>query len=125
MKKECTYGFLGDCSCPIHFSQFTRENDEQRSYRYISDDNPDEEQYKILPIEIKKTGCPCTLVEACMRSCTCAHPMLSGGCRRCALYGSLEQQINAAKRLVKNEKELQKLKDQNLIDDYKDTKKIN
>lgn len=40
--------------------------------------------------------CACTLAEPCRRSCTCAQPLLSGGCDRCATYGSPEQQRGMA-----------------------------
>lgn len=45
-------------------------------------------------------GCPCLYVEPCFPSCTCATPVLSGGCDRCCRYGSLEQRKAAAKRLA-------------------------
>lgn len=45
------------------------------------------------------TGCPCTLVTPCSNQCSCADPVMSGGCRRCARYGSLEQRKAAASRL--------------------------
>jgi hypothetical protein len=45
-------------------------------------------------------GCPCTLVEPCSDQCTCADPAMSGGCQRCAKYGSQEQRIAAATRLA-------------------------
>ena len=48
----------------------------------------------------RENGCPCTLVEPCSRHCTCATPILSGGCARCARYGSLEQRMSAARRLA-------------------------
>jgi len=38
--------------------------------------------------------CACTLTEPCSPNCTCANPILSGGCLRCASYGSPEQQHN-------------------------------
>lgn len=45
-------------------------------------------------------GCPCFLVEPCDPQCTCAKPHMSGGCMRCAKYGSGGQRIAAAKRLA-------------------------
>lgn len=45
-------------------------------------------------------GCPCTLVTACCDSCSCAHPALSGGCMRCAKYGSLGQRTVHAQRIA-------------------------
>ncbi len=44
--------------------------------------------------------CPCTLATPCNSSCTCAHPGLSGGCERCATYGSREQRRESAERLA-------------------------
>lgn len=41
--------------------------------------------------EKEANGCPCLYVEPCNSQCTCAMPMMSYGCRRCARYGSLEQ----------------------------------
>lgn len=46
--------------------------------------------------EDERSGCPCLIVEPCSRNCTCATPVLSGGCRRCARYGSAEQRKAAA-----------------------------
>ncbi len=40
--------------------------------------------------------CPCTLVGPCEPHCTCADPLKSGGCRRCASYGSAEQRLGMA-----------------------------
>lgn len=44
--------------------------------------------------------CPCKLVEPCKDTCTCANPIMSGGCERCASYGNIEQRTNAAQRLA-------------------------
>ena len=44
-------------------------------------------------------GCPCTLIKPCSKNCTCANPVLSGGCSRCCRYGSLEQRTAQAQRL--------------------------
>lgn len=41
-------------------------------------------------------GCPCLVIEACTENCSCAHPFLSGGCLRCAKYGSMPQRVAAA-----------------------------
>ena len=48
------------------------------------------------------SGCPCTVegIEPCSYACSCANPVMSGGCGRCAKYGSLEQRQTAARRLV-------------------------
>lgn len=45
-------------------------------------------------------GCPCLYVTSCCESCTCANPLLSGGCLRCCRYGSLEQRKATAQRLA-------------------------
>lgn len=50
-------------------------------------------------------GCPCTLVTPCSAHCTCADPVQSGGCKRCASYGSVEQRTRTAEwiaRLLKS-----------------------
>lgn len=46
------------------------------------------------------TGCPCLYTTPCGSKCTCAHPGLSGGCSRCATYGSIEQRKLQAQDLV-------------------------
>jgi hypothetical protein len=46
-------------------------------------------------------SCPCTYVEPCSSNCSCANSVMSGGCSRCCSYGSIEQRMNAAKRLAK------------------------
>jgi hypothetical protein len=50
----------------------------------------------------ERSGCPCTVegIEPCSYACSCAHPFMSGGCQRCAAYGSLEQRQAAARRLI-------------------------
>ncbi len=50
---------------------------------------------------MKNDGCPCLYTEPCRSSCTCANPGLSGGCGRCAKYGSNKQQKAAAEYLAK------------------------
>lgn len=47
-----------------------------------------------------RDGCPCLIVEPCSNRCTCRWPHHSGGCRRCATYGSDEQRLAAATRLA-------------------------
>lgn len=47
------------------------------------------------------SGCPCTILRyACRDSCSCALPVRSGGCDRCAKHGSREQRLKAAVSLV-------------------------
>jgi hypothetical protein len=45
-------------------------------------------------------SCPCEYVAPCKPSCTCARPHMSGGCRRCCAYGSDEQRLARARKLV-------------------------
>lgn len=47
-------------------------------------------------------GCPCTVegIEPCRSTCSCAHPYMSGGCSRCAKYGSLEQRQSHARHIA-------------------------
>lgn len=47
-----------------------------------------------------RSGCPCLYTTPCSPQCTCAHPMMSAGCSRCAKYGSLEQRRATARRLA-------------------------
>lgn len=44
--------------------------------------------------------CVCELAEPCMSQCTCANGVMSGGCLRCATYGSAEQREASAKRIA-------------------------
>lgn len=48
------------------------------------------------------SGCPCTIegVAPCGPACTCLEPFMSGGCTRCASYGSLEQRQVAARSIA-------------------------
>lgn len=45
-------------------------------------------------------ACPCTNAEPCHPDCTCVKPFSSRGCSRCCSYGSTEQRVVAAKRLI-------------------------
>jgi hypothetical protein len=56
------------------------------------------------PSATERSGCPCTVegIEPCSYACSCANPVMSGGCQRCALYGSLEQRQAAARRLIRS-----------------------
>lgn len=58
--------------------------------------------------------CPCQLKEItpCRSTCTCRNQFMSGGCSRCATYGSHEQQVAAAQHLVGLEQQVRSLKDQ-------------
>jgi len=49
-------------------------------------------------------SCPCEFGDPCSPQCSCGHPFLSGGCRRCCRYGSPAQQRAAAEHIVKSEK---------------------
>lgn len=46
--------------------------------------------------------CPCEFpeVESCRPECSCRSSVMSGGCDRCATYGSYEQQVEAAKSIA-------------------------
>lgn len=56
------------------------------------------------------TSCPCHHTTPCSNMCSCAHPPMSAGCRRCALYGSKEQRQGAARRLAAQDEDLAKLR---------------
>lgn len=47
--------------------------------------------------------CPCCFpeIEPCSHACTCRNSVMSGGCRRCARYGSALQKSQKAKWLAK------------------------
>lgn len=45
--------------------------------------------------------CPCTLVKPCRDACSCGNALLSGGCDRCATYGSAAQRLAAAEWIVR------------------------
>lgn len=51
-----------------------------------------------------RSRCPCTLAEPCRDMCSCANSVMSGGCYRCASYGSAEQRQGVADWIVKREK---------------------
>ena len=44
--------------------------------------------------------CPCTIIKPCKHTCTCANSHMSGGCMRCATYGSEEQRRAAAEGIA-------------------------
>lgn len=44
--------------------------------------------------------CACELARPCQEMCSCAEPFMSGGCQRCATYGSQEQQLLAAEAIA-------------------------
>ena len=47
--------------------------------------------------------CPCSFpeIEPCMEDCSCANQFMSAGCARCCSYGSREQRLSNARRLVR------------------------
>jgi hypothetical protein len=47
-----------------------------------------------------RDGCPCLVIGACSHACSCVHPFMSGGCQRCAKYGSGEQREAAARYIA-------------------------
>ena len=50
----------------------------------------------------KVGGCPCLHTVPCSPQCSCATPVMSGGCSRCCNYGSAEQRHEQAERLTHN-----------------------
>lgn len=59
--------------------------------------------------------CACEIsgVEACSTNCSCRTPVLSGGCRRCATYGSDAQRLDSARRIAASDATLARLEAQN------------
>lgn len=55
--------------------------------------------------------CPCVLIKPCRSSCTCANSLMSGGCDFCPRYGSHEQQVAHAEKLITDAAELESLRD--------------
>jgi hypothetical protein len=51
----------------------------------------------------ERKRCPCEFGNPCDSRCTCANPVMSGGCRRCCTYGSPEQQQHAANIIIESE----------------------
>lgn len=54
-----------------------------------------------MSIEKERTGCPCTWTEPCGYACSCARPVMSGGCLCCCSHGSDEQRAAKAEWLSK------------------------
>lgn len=52
---------------------------------------------------MERLSCPCCYeeVEPCQYSCSCANPIMSGGCARCCSYGSYKQRADKAIILAK------------------------
>lgn len=100
---------MSDCGCDDGIGQYvckkhsTPDND---PFHYLFhaelEPVPKEERPTRSVIE-EISSCPCSLVEPCRASCSCAHSFLSGGCDRCCMYGSKEQRLEAAKRVVELE----------------------
>lgn len=55
---------------------------------------------EIYRLEMKSGACPCTIIEPCSDVCSCAYASHSGGCYRCAAWGSLEQRTERARQLA-------------------------
>lgn len=55
--------------------------------------------------------CPCELARPCQETCACYAPFMSGGCLRCASYGSKEQQLAAAEAIADAFDKLEALQD--------------
>lgn len=66
---------------------------------------------ELARLRMEKVSCPCNYTTPCRDSCTCATPLLSGGCDRCCGYGSLEQRKDMAETLVNQIKILEKALD--------------
>lgn len=45
---------------------------------------------------LRSGSCPCEWVTPCRSTCSCATPIMSGGCSRCCKYGSDLQRMAAA-----------------------------
>lgn len=70
----------------------------------LTEQSEGQNQLQVMPNEVLaggKDGCPCLYTVPCSDNCSCAHPYLSGGCSRCAKYGSEEQRKSAAEYLAK------------------------
>ena len=55
-----------------------------------------------------RSSCPCQyveLIEPCGPHCSCANPVMSGGCSRCCRYGSKKQRMVMAQAIVAREAE--------------------
>lgn len=55
-------------------------------------------------LAMTKMRCPCQWGNPCSRNCTCGNGNLSGGCRRCCTYGSMEQRAAAAAVIAARDK---------------------
>ena len=51
--------------------------------------------------ERARQSCPCAYTTPCHERCTCINPLSSSGCRRCCMYGSVEQRTAMAERLAR------------------------
>lgn len=49
---------------------------------------------------MEEKACPCLHTKPCKQDCSCANPVMSGGCNRCCSYGSKEQQEEKAEWLA-------------------------
>lgn len=48
-----------------------------------------------------RATCACELAEPCGDACSCRNPVMSGGCDRCATYGSEEQRAAMAESVAR------------------------
>lgn len=55
----------------------------------------------LLAREDLAQGCPCLHTEPCSPACSCASPVMSGGCFRCCSYGDEERKKRRAEVLAK------------------------
>lgn len=65
---------------------------------------------EIERLRMLSRSCPCHHTTPCHDRCACVNGFSSSGCRRCALYGSAEQQRAAAERLARQVDEIGRLK---------------
>lgn len=76
-------------------------------------------------LEEHDRSCPCEWLpeSECRLSCSCANPIMSGGCDRCTKYGSNEQRLRNALNIIKRLNVFNKLED--LLEDLIDIKADN
>lgn len=95
MKEEAIIDMLVDCD--VEDSAF--HGGWRFDYKMAAQAIQAEIQKQVTEAIKTHDGCPCLLAEPCMSQCTCARPLMSGGCLRCTKYGNAEQRLSAAQRL--------------------------
>ena len=66
-------------------------------------------------VEEERRGCPCTYDVPCSDMCSCANPVMSGGCSYCCKHGSEEQRKSHAAHLKYDNYELRVLRGRTMI----------